>query len=76
MYYFQKKISASESSIVSPPSLNEEEKAPKTEDVWEGTTDRKKLKRPGLSQTLVPGKKVLKMYKQQKNNDNIKKSNA
>lgn len=30
----------------------------------------KKKKRPGLSQTLVPGKKVLNLYKKQKLSDN------
>ncbi|XP_063377911.1 uncharacterized protein LOC134665052 [Cydia fagiglandana] len=44
------------------------------EDTWEGEADRRKLKRPGLSQGLVPGKKVIKMYKEQKNRDSIKKS--
>ncbi|XP_063531795.1 uncharacterized protein LOC134742506 [Cydia strobilella] len=44
------------------------------EDTWEGEADRRKLKRPGLSQGLVPGKKVIKMYKEQKVRDNIKKS--
>lgn len=40
---------------------------------WEGGADKKKLKRPGLSQTLVPGKKVIKMYKDQKIRDSNKK---
>ncbi|XP_063359707.1 uncharacterized protein LOC134648966 [Cydia amplana] len=44
------------------------------EDTWEGEADRRKLKRPGLSQGLVPGKKVIKMYKEQKVRDSIKKS--
>lgn len=44
------------------------------DDAWEGGTDRKKLKRPGLSQSLVPGKKVIKMYKEQKLREGIKKS--
>ncbi|XP_063620092.1 uncharacterized protein LOC134792722 [Cydia splendana] len=44
------------------------------EDTWEGEADRRKLKRPGLSQGLVPGKKVIKMYKEQKIRDSIKKS--
>ncbi|KAI8435250.1 hypothetical protein MSG28_003596 [Choristoneura fumiferana] len=44
------------------------------DDAWEGGTDRKKLKRPGLSQGLVPGKKVIKMYKEQKFREGIKKS--
>lgn len=37
--------------------------------IWEGGADKKKLKRPGLSQNLVPGKKVLKMYRDQKIKD-------
>lgn len=43
--------------------------SPTDDAVWEGGIDKKKLKRPGLSQTLVPGKKVLKMYKEQKIKD-------
>ncbi|KAL0893650.1 hypothetical protein ABMA27_013810 [Loxostege sticticalis] len=47
-----------------PPQL--EAVSPTDDAVWEGGADKKKLKRPGLSQGLVPGKKVLKMYKEQK----------
>ncbi|XP_047988199.1 uncharacterized protein LOC125227862 [Leguminivora glycinivorella] len=57
-------------SSVPPPQMvldNEE-------DTWEGEADRRKMKRPGLSQGLVPGKKVIKMYKEQKIRDSIKKS--
>ncbi|XP_075969279.1 uncharacterized protein LOC142972238 [Anticarsia gemmatalis] len=43
--------------------------SPTDDSVWEGGADKRKLKRPGLSQTLVPGKKVLKMYKEQKIKD-------
>lgn len=43
--------------------------SPTDDAVWEGGADKKKLKRPGLSQGLVPGKKVLKMYKEQKLRD-------
>lgn len=37
--------------------------------VWEASTDKRKLKRPGLSQNLVPSKKVIKMYREQKSKD-------
>ncbi|KAG6439256.1 hypothetical protein O3G_MSEX000621 [Manduca sexta] len=53
-----------------PPQL--QDPASPTEDPWEGNTDKKKLKRPGLPQGLMPNKKVIKMYKQQKLKD-IKK---
>lgn len=49
-----------------PQHVPVEEVNPTDDAVWEGGSDRKKLKRPGLSQGLVPGQKVLKMYKQQK----------
>ncbi|XP_013182214.1 PREDICTED: uncharacterized protein LOC106128391 [Papilio xuthus] len=42
------------------------------DDVWEGGAGKKK-KRPGLTTGLVPGKKVIKMYKEQKLKDAIKK---
>lgn len=42
------------------------------DDVWEGGVAKKK-KRPGLTTGLVPGKKVIKMYKEQKLKDAIKK---
>ncbi|RZF44117.1 hypothetical protein LSTR_LSTR017444 [Laodelphax striatellus] len=35
----------------------------------DSNTVKNKKKRPGLSQTLVPGKKVLNMYKRQKTTD-------
>ncbi|CAG9096093.1 unnamed protein product [Plutella xylostella] len=49
-----------------PQHVPVEEVNPTDDAVWEGGSDRKKLKRPGLSQGLIPGQKVLKMYKQQK----------
>ncbi|XP_022820131.1 uncharacterized protein LOC111352045 [Spodoptera litura] len=52
-----------------PPIAVLESVLPTDDAVWEGATDKKKLKRPGLSQTLVPGKKVIKMYKEQKIKD-------
>lgn len=51
-----------------PPPLVEAV-LPTDDTVWEGGADKKRLKRPGLSQNLVPGKKVLKMYKEQKLRD-------
>ncbi|RVE54787.1 hypothetical protein evm_000554 [Chilo suppressalis] len=51
-------------SSLPPPQL--ETVLPTDDAVWEGGADKKKLKRPGLSQGIVPGKKVLKMYKEQK----------
>lgn len=50
-------------TVKAPPSTLLEDKV--SDDVWEEPT-RKKSKRPGLSQSLKPGKKVLDMYKQQK----------
>lgn len=44
-----------------------------TDDViWEGGVNKKKLKRPGLSKNLIPNKKVIKMYKEQKARDGKK----
>lgn len=56
-----------------PPQVTIESVLPTDDAVWEGGAEKKKLKRPGLSQTLVPGKKVIKMYKEQKFKDAIKK---
>ncbi|XP_028030361.1 uncharacterized protein LOC114243162 [Bombyx mandarina] len=44
-----------------------------TDDViWEGGVNKKKVKRPGLSKNLIPNKKVIKMYKEQKARDGKK----
>lgn len=59
-------------SSATPPTLIDEVNA-NSDDVWEGAGDRKKAKRPGLSQNIVPGKKVLKLYQEQKLKDAIKK---
>ncbi|KAM3963462.1 uncharacterized protein ACR2FA_002402 [Aphomia sociella] len=56
-----------------PPQVTVDLVPPTDDTVWEGAADKKKLKRPGLSQTLVPGKKVMKMYKEQKAKDFNKK---
>ncbi|XP_013190016.1 uncharacterized protein LOC106134498 [Amyelois transitella] len=56
-----------------PPQVALEQVLPTDDVVWEGAADKRKLKRPGLSQSLVPGKKVIKMYKEQKVKDSIKK---
>ncbi|XP_059048564.1 uncharacterized protein LOC131843828 [Achroia grisella] len=56
-----------------PPQISTDMISPTDDAVWEGATEKKKLKRPGLSQTLVPGKKVMKMYKDQKTKDSNKK---
>ncbi|XP_053625745.1 uncharacterized protein LOC128683812 [Plodia interpunctella] len=56
-----------------PPQISLEQVLPTDDAVWEGAPDKRKLKRPGLSQTLVPGKKVIKMYKEQKVKDYNKK---
>ncbi|XP_026742694.1 uncharacterized protein LOC113504546 [Trichoplusia ni] len=52
-----------------PPVAVLDQSTPTDDATWEGGVDKKKLKRPGLSQTLVPGKKVIKMYKEQKIKD-------
>lgn len=49
-----------------PPAMSVEVTSPTDDAFWEGGADKRKLKRPGLSQGIVPGKKVLKMYKDQK----------
>ncbi|KAI5638506.1 hypothetical protein NE865_08823 [Phthorimaea operculella] len=51
-----------------PPPVTLEPLQPTDDELWEGGPEKKK-KRPGLSTGLVPGKKVLQMYKQQKNKD-------
>ncbi|CAH2267528.1 uncharacterized protein LOC120624513 [Pararge aegeria] len=51
-----------------PPQVELEVSSPTHDDFWEGKAGQKK-KRPGLSQGLIPGKKVIKMYKEQKLND-------
>ncbi|XP_049867289.1 uncharacterized protein LOC126367686 [Pectinophora gossypiella] len=57
-----------------PPQAPLDPKLPTDDELWEGGPERKK-KRPGLSQGLVPGKKVLQMYQDQKKKDiNKKKS--
>ncbi|XP_026758059.2 uncharacterized protein LOC113517554 [Galleria mellonella] len=56
-----------------PPQITMDSVLPTDDAVWDGTPEKKKLKRPGLSQTLVPGKKVMKMYKEQKAKDSNKK---
>ncbi|XP_021193753.2 uncharacterized protein LOC110378710 [Helicoverpa armigera] len=59
-------------TTVPPPIAVLDTVLPTDDAVWEGAGDKKKLKRPGLSQTLVPGKKVIKMYKEQKIKDTNK----
>lgn len=59
-------------TAVPPPLAVLDAVLPTDDAMWEGATDKKKLKRPGLSQTLVPGKKVIKMYKEQKIKDTNK----
>ncbi|XP_028175833.1 uncharacterized protein LOC135072212 [Ostrinia nubilalis] len=59
-------------TVTSLPPPQTEAVAPTDDAIWEGGADKKKLKRPGLSEGLVPGKKVLKMYKQQKIKDSKK----
>lgn len=51
-----------------PPQMELEVMSHTHDDFWEGKAGQKK-KRPGLSQGLIPGKKVIKMYKEQKLND-------
>ncbi|CAH0718842.1 unnamed protein product, partial [Brenthis ino] len=53
-----------------PPQVILDSPLATNEDVWDGKVGKKK-KRPGLSQGLVPGKKVIKMYKEQKIKDNV-----
>lgn len=59
-------------SSAPPPQVVIEASAPTDDDVWEGGSNKKK-KRPGLSTGLVPGKKVIKMYKEQKLKDAVNK---
>ncbi|CAG5011966.1 unnamed protein product [Parnassius apollo] len=59
-------------SSAPPPQILLETSASTDDDIWEGGANKKK-KRPGLSSGLVPGKKVIKMYKEQKIKDAINK---
>ena len=54
-----------------PPQVILESSLPTDDDYWEEKSGKKR--RPGLSKGLVPGKKVLKMYKEQKIKDNTVK---
>ncbi|XP_026329551.1 uncharacterized protein LOC113237347 [Hyposmocoma kahamanoa] len=56
---------------IPPPQVTLEPTLPTDDSIWEGAPDKKK-KRPGLSTNLVPGKKVLQMYKEQRYRDNVK----
>ncbi|KAJ0180342.1 hypothetical protein K1T71_003746 [Dendrolimus kikuchii] len=56
-----------------PPQATGDPVLPTDDTIWEGRSDQKKLKRPGLSQGLVPGKKVMKMYKEHKLRESNKK---
>lgn len=55
-----------------PPQVKPDSFLPTDDDAWEDKPGKKK-RRPGLSKGLVPGQKVLKMYKEQKIKDNIVK---
>ncbi|XP_047527899.1 uncharacterized protein LOC125064744 [Vanessa atalanta] len=55
-----------------PPQVELEASSATDDDVWE-TKASKKKKRPGLSQGIVPGQKVIKMYKEQKIKDSNNK---
>ncbi|XP_068629890.1 uncharacterized protein [Battus philenor] len=59
-------------SSAPPPQVALDISEPNDDSVWEGGASKKK-KRPGLSSGLVPGKKVIKMYKEQKLKDMFKK---
>ncbi|CAH2074459.1 unnamed protein product, partial [Iphiclides podalirius] len=59
-------------SSAPPPQVVLEASSATDDDVWEGGSNKKK-KRPGLSSGLVPGKKIIKMYKEQKLKDVINK---
>nr|CAD7600832.1 unnamed protein product [Timema genevievae] len=65
---------AEEGDVTSaPPPGDEDGTAP---DEATDQSVRKKKKRPGLSQTLVPGKKVMKMYKKQTVKDSVWKTTS
>ncbi|KAL4714087.1 hypothetical protein ACJJTC_008441 [Scirpophaga incertulas] len=55
-------------SSVPPPVV--ETVTPTDDLLWEGGADKKKMKRPGLTQGIIPGKKVMKLYKEHKLKDN------
>ncbi|XP_041977197.1 uncharacterized protein LOC121731691 [Aricia agestis] len=55
-----------------PPQIALDPVAPTDDEAWEGKLGKRK-KRPGLSAGLVPSQKVMKIYKQQKSKDLVKK---